>query len=160
VAGIPAFAFLRAVDHLAGDSDAAMRTIAVVVLVAAGTYQLTPLKARCLRHCRSPLAQLLHFGNFKGRGVDLKVAFHHAGYCLGCCWALMLLFAAFGIMSVWTMIGLAVVVFAEKFGRHGETLARSIGVACFLLAALVAVSPNVAHELIPTSDMPAMTNRM
>jgi len=157
--GVPAFAVLRTVDHVAADSDAAMRSVVIVVLVAAGMYQLTPLKARCLRHCRSPLAQLLHFGNFKGRGVDPKVALHHAGYCLGCCWALMLLFVAFGIMSVWAMVGLAVVVFAEKLGRHGETLARGIGIACFALAALVALSPAIAHNLIPASDMPTMTSR-
>ena len=158
--GIPAYAVLRGVDHVAGDADAAMRTIAVVVLVAAGAYQLTPLKTRCLRHCRSPLGQLLHFGNVKGRGRDLKVALHHSGYCLGCCWALMLLFVAFGVMSVWAMVGLAVVVFAEKFGRYGETFARSIGIVCLALAALVAVSPTVAHKVIPATDMGAMTSRM
>jgi len=137
-----------------------MRAIAAVVLLAAGIFQLTPFKSRCLRHCRSPLAQLLHFGNVKGSGRDLKVALHHAGYCLGCCWALMLLFVAFGIMSVWAMVGLAVVVFAEKFGRYGETFARVMGIACLALAALVAVSPTVAHKVIPASDMGAMTSRM
>src|SRR5262245_38650263 len=88
LAGLPGYAVLRGVDLVARDADAAMRTIAVVVLLAAGAYQLTPLKTRCLRHCRSPLGQLLHFGNVKGRGRDLRVALHHAGYCLGCCWAL------------------------------------------------------------------------
>jgi predicted metal-binding membrane protein len=160
LAGIPGYAILRGVDHVIGDSDSAMRTIAVVVLVATGVYQLTPLKTRCLRHCRSPLGQLLHFGNVKGRGRDLKVALHHAGYCLGCCWALMLLFVAFGIMSVWAMVGLAVVVFAEKFGRYGETFARVVGIACLALAVLVTVSPTVAHKVIPATDMSAMTSRM
>ena len=96
-AGIPAYIALRFVDDRVADSTATMRTIAVVVLVAAGVYQLTPLKAVCLRHCRSPLGQLLHYGNIKGRGKDLKVALHHAGFCLGCCWALMALFLAFGV---------------------------------------------------------------
>ena len=158
LAGIPAYAILRGVDHVAGHADAAMRTIAVVVLVAAGAYQLTPIKTRCLRHCRSPLGQLLHYGNVKGRGRDVKVALHHAGYCLGCCWALMLLFVAFGVMSVWAMVSLAVVVFAEKLGRHGEASARRIGIVCLVLAALIAVSPTVAHRVIPATDMGAMTN--
>ena len=157
LAGIPAYAALRVVDHVASNSDAAMRVIAVVALIAAGAYQLTPMKRRCLRHCRSPLAQLLHFGNIKGPGRDLRVAFHHAGYCLGCCWALMLLFVAFGVMSVWAMVGLALVVFAEKVGRHGDTFARSIGVACLALAVLVVVSPTVAREVIPATDTGAMT---
>jgi predicted metal-binding membrane protein len=159
-AGIPAYAALRLVDHFAGVSDAAMRAVAVVVLVAAGAYQLTPLKTRCLRHCRSPLAQLLHFGNIKGRGRDLKVALHHAAYCLGCCWALMLLFVAFGVMSVWAMVGLAVVIFAEKLARHGDAFARSIGVACLVLSALVTVSPTIAHKIIPATDTTTMTNSM
>jgi predicted metal-binding membrane protein len=60
VAGLPTYAVLRLVDRVAGDSDTTMRSIAVVTLAAAGAYQLSPLKARCLRHCRSPLAQLLH----------------------------------------------------------------------------------------------------
>jgi predicted metal-binding membrane protein len=160
LAGIPGYAVLRAVDHLAGDADAAMRTIAVVVLIATGVYQLTPLKTRCLRHCRSPVGQLLHFGNVKGRARDLKVALHHAGYCLGCCWALMLLFVAFGVMSVWAMVGLAVVVFAEKFGRNGESFARGVGMVCLILAVLIAVSAAVAHKVIPATDMGAMTSSM
>ena len=86
------------------DSPTAMRAIAVVVLVLAGVYQLTPLKAVCLRHCRSPLGQLLHYGNIKGPTRDLKVALHHGGYCLGCCWALMALFIAFGVMNIWAML--------------------------------------------------------
>jgi predicted metal-binding membrane protein len=160
LAGIPAYAALRVVDHVAGDSDAAMRAIAVVVLVAAGVFQLTPLKTRCLRHCRSPLAQLLHFGNIKGRARDIKVAFHHAGYCLGCCWALMLLFVTFGVMSVWAMVGLAVVVFTEKLGRHGDRLARIVGVACLILASLVVASPTIAHAVIPGTGGAAMSTHM
>src|SRR5262249_38286010 len=107
---IPAYVVLRVVDHYAGDSDNAMRAIAAGVLAVAGVYQLTPLKARCLRHCRSPLAQLLHYGNVRGPLRDLKVSIHHALYCVGCCWALMALFIAFGVMNVWIMVVLAAVV--------------------------------------------------
>jgi len=151
LAGLPAYASLRIVDHVAGGSNAAMRTIAVRVLVAASIYQFTPLKTLCLRHCRSPLAQLLQFGNVKGRVRDVKVALRHAGYCLGCCWALMVLFIAFGVMSVWAMVGLAVVILAEKFGRHGAIFTRIVGAACLALALLILVSPTVAHVIIPAN---------
>ena len=151
-AGIPAYYVLRGVDHFVADSDTALRNIAVITLAAAGVYQLSPLKSRCLRHCRSPLAQLLHYGNVKGRLRDLKVAIHHAGYCLGCCWALMALFVAFGVMNVWVMIGLAAIVLAEKVLRSGETIGRIAGLGFLILAGLVLVSPSVADALLPTMD--------
>jgi predicted metal-binding membrane protein len=158
--GLPTYALLRIVDHVAGGSDTAMRAIAVTVLVAAGAYQFTPLKTVCLRHCRSPLAQLLQFGNVKGRLRDLKVALHHAGYCLGCCWALMVLFIAFGIMSVWAMVGLAVVILTEKLGRHDAIFTRIVGAACLALALLVVVSPAVAHAIIPATGADGMATNM
>ena len=56
------------------------------VLVAAGAYQLTPLKDFCLRHCRSPIAFLLHVSGYKGRLRDVRVGIYHGVYCVGCCW--------------------------------------------------------------------------
>ena len=153
--GIPAYYLLRAVDHFAGDNDSAMRSIAVVTLLAAGIYQLSQLKAHCLRHCRSPIAQLLHYGNVKGPARDLKVALHHAAYCLGCCWALMALFIAFGVMNVWVMIGLATVVLGEKILRHGDAIGRVAGAVCLAAAVLVVLSPSVADKLIPASRSPS-----
>ena len=153
-AGIPAYLALRFVDDRVDDSTATMRTIAVVLLVAAGVYQLTPLKAMCLRHCRSPLAQLLHYGNIKGPGKELKVALHHAGFCLGCCWALMALFLAFGVMNLWAMLGLALIVFSEKLLPHGETIGRLVGAAFVVLALLVATSHRVADAIVPSSPAP------
>jgi predicted metal-binding membrane protein len=149
-AGIPAYFALRIVDDQVADKPATMRAIAIVVLAAAGIYQLTPLKAVCLRHCRSPLGQLLHYGNIKGRARDLKIAVHHAGFCLGCCWALMALFIAFGVMNLWAMLGLAVVVVSEKLLRHGETIGRFAGVVFVVLALLVAASPRVADAVVPS----------
>ena len=155
VAGIPTYALLRLVDHVTGDSDMTMRSIAAVTL-AAGAYQLSPLKARCLRHCRSPLAQLLHYGNVKGPLRDLKVALHHAGYCLGCCWALMALFIAFGVMNLWAMLGLAVIVVGEKVLRRGEAIGRYAGGAFLLLSVLVLASPSVANAIVPSSGAGSM----
>jgi predicted metal-binding membrane protein len=152
LSGIPAYAVLRLVDHAGGNGNTTMRNIAVGVLAAAGAYQLSPLKARCLRHCRSPLAQLLHYGNVKGRMRDLKVALHHAGYCLGCCWALMALFIAFGVMNLWAMLGLAAVVLGEKVLPRGEAIGRLAGGACVVLAVLVLASPRVANTVVPSMN--------
>lgn len=148
--GIPAFLALRFVDDHVAHDGAAMRTLAAVLLAAAGVYQLTPLKAVCLRHCRSPLGQLLRYGNVKGRARDLRVALHHAAFCLGCCWALMALFVAFGVMNLWAMLGLALVVVSEKLLRHGQTISRLAGAAFIVLALLVVASPRVADAIVPT----------
>jgi predicted metal-binding membrane protein len=151
-AGIPTYALLRLVDRLTGNSAVTVRSIAVVALVSAGAYQLSPLKARCLRHCRSPIAQLLRYGNVKGPLRDLKVALHHASYCLGCCWALMGLFVAFGVMNVWAMLGLAAIVVGEKALPRGETAGRVAGAGMLVLAVLVLASPAVADALVPSME--------
>src|SRR5580693_4256578 len=64
---------------------------AAVILAVAGLYQFSPVKARCLKHCRSPLGFLLHFGNYSGRLRDVRVGAYHGAYCVGCCWSLMLI---------------------------------------------------------------------
>jgi predicted metal-binding membrane protein len=158
--GIPAYLALRVVDRHLTDSPVEMRILAAALLAAAGLYQLTPLKAVCLRHCRSPLSQLLHYGNVKGRARDLKVALHHATFCLGCCWALMTLFVAFGVMNVWAMLGLAAIVLSEKLLRHGEAIGRLAGAAFIVLAVSVAASPRVANSVVPSvpSDAAPMTD--
>ena len=68
--------------------------LAAAILIGAGLWQLTPLKAVCLRHCRSPLGFLM--GSFRaGPGGALRMGIEHGAYCLGCCWFLMgLLFSA------------------------------------------------------------------
>jgi predicted metal-binding membrane protein len=154
--GVPAYGLLRLVDDHALEGSSTTRAVAVAVLAIAGVYQLTPLKAICLRHCRSPLGQLLHYGNMKGPARDLKVALHHAGFCLGCCWALMALFVAFGVMNVWAMLGLAALVVSEKLSRHGETVGRVAGAALIVLAILVATSPRVADAIVPAPNSPTM----
>jgi predicted metal-binding membrane protein len=97
-------------------------------------YQLSPLKDRCLAHCRSPLAQLLPNGSERGRFRDLRVGAHHGAYCLGCCWGLMVILVAVGVMNIAAMIGLAVVVLVEKTWRWGPLAGRLAGVAALGLA--------------------------
>jgi len=56
---------------------------------------LTPLKDRCLAHCRSPLALLFRYASFRGRRRDVRAGVHHAAVCVACCWTLMALLVAF-----------------------------------------------------------------
>ena len=65
-AGIPAFLLTAFVAQLVDDHPAWATAVAVAVFASCGVYQLTPLKARCLKHCRSPLSLLLHYGAYRG----------------------------------------------------------------------------------------------
>ena len=114
-----------------------------------GIYQLTPLKLRCLSHCRSPLAHLLHYTSFHGPLRDLRAGIEHGLYCVGCCWALMLVLIAFGVMNLAAMIGVALVIAVEKVWRFGELFARVVGVSALIFAVLVGIEPSLAPGLDP-----------
>ena len=113
-AGLPAFGLAWLAGWLTGRHPSAAHIAAVAVFAVAGAYQLTGLKDRCLARCRSPLGLLLHYGSYRGRLRDLRVGAHHGGYCLGCCWALMVILIAVGVMNVAAMVGLAALVLIEK----------------------------------------------
>jgi predicted metal-binding membrane protein len=113
-AGIPAFLLTALVARLVDDHPGWATAVAVVVFAACGVYQLTPLKSRCLKHCRSPLSLLLHYGAYRGALRDVRAGTHHGAYCLGSCWSLMALFVVVGVMNLAAMVVLAAVVLAEK----------------------------------------------
>jgi len=123
-------------DMLATD-----RPLAGAILLIAGIYQLTPLKTACLAHCRTPMGFLLSHWRGGARGA-FRMGLHHGGYCLGCCWALMLLMFVAGVMSVAAMALLSLFIVSERLlpGRWAAqvpggvllawgawTLARSFG---------------------------------
>ena len=96
------------------------------LLIAAGLYQLTPLKQACLRHCRSPL-QFISTRWRNGPGGALRMGIEHGVFCLGCCWFLMLLLFYGGVMNLYWIIGLALFVLLEKLIPLGHWLARVTG---------------------------------
>ena len=117
-----------------------------VILLAAGVFQLSPLKQVCLRACRSPLAFLL--GHWRaGRRGSLALGWSHAIYCLGCCWALMLVLVAAGAMGLRWVLLITAVVAAEKLLPGGEWIARAAGVALLLLGLTVALRPEFVTVL-------------
>lgn len=98
------------------------------LFVAAGLYQLTPLKQACLARCRSPFAFL--FNRWRdGSGGALAMGIEHGAFCLGCCWLLMALLFAVGVMNLLWVAALALLVFAEKLVPGGVWVARVSGVA-------------------------------
>jgi predicted metal-binding membrane protein len=102
------------------------RWLGAGILIAAGLSQFTPLKAMCLRRCRTPLGFLL--GNWRsGRLGALRMGLEHGAFCLGCCWFLMALLFFGGVMNLYWIAGLAVFVLLEKTVPLGHWLGRLAG---------------------------------
>ena len=100
--------------------------LAGAILVAAGAYQLTPLKGACLTHCRSPLGFLMT--NWRdGTLGALRMGVRHGAYCLGCCWALMCVLFVVGVMNLVWVAALTAFVLLEKVGPAGAIVARVAG---------------------------------
>jgi predicted metal-binding membrane protein len=99
-----------------------------VLLMLAGAYQFTPLKTACLRQCRSP-AEFLARHYRPGPLRPLSMGLQHGVYCIGCCWALMALLFAFGVMNLLWVAVLAVFVLVEKLTPAGTLIGRIGAVA-------------------------------
>lgn len=112
------------------------------VLIAAGFYQLTPLKNVCLTHCRSPLHFIIHRWR-EGHLGSLIMGIDHGAYCLGCCWGLMVVLFVLGVMNLSWMGILAAVIFIEKISKHGVIISKFVGGFLILLGFLIAVQPRI-----------------
>jgi predicted metal-binding membrane protein len=152
--GVVAFYVADWFGRLAAERAGVSQVVAVATFAVVGVFQLTPLKFRCLSHCRSPIGHLMHYLGYRGRTRDLRAGASHGWFCLGCCWALMLLMIAFGVMNVGAMVGLAAVIAIEKVWRHGERFARVFGVACLVFALVLVFEPSLAPGLDPDAIMP------
>jgi predicted metal-binding membrane protein len=135
--GVVAFVLLRGADQVLMASPTAAKWLGVTIFVSAGVYQVTPWKDWCLRHCRSPIGTLVHYIHFTGRIRDLRVGIHHGVTCVGCCWGLMIVLVAVGVMNLPAMAALGVIIFTEKLWRHGKSFSWVIG--SLLLAAGILV---------------------
>lgn len=132
-------------------SAAAMRYVALsllvptatgITLIVAGVYQISSWKRICLRHCRSPL-QFFTQHQIRSPRDSWIFGLHHGGYCAGCCWGLMAIQLALGVMSVPLMMLLALVIVAEKQWRHGEIVAWVAGGAAIAAGILLVVRATI-----------------
>jgi predicted metal-binding membrane protein len=105
-----------------------------IVLAIAGVYQLTPLKRACLRACRSPLGWMIQRWR-GGTSGAFRLGVIHGAYCLGCCWALMLILFAGGVMNLIVIVSLTAWVMVEKFAPFGERTAAASGAVLLAMAA-------------------------
>lgn len=149
--GIPVYAasvLVAAVAARSPEFAAAVPYAIAASLLAAGVYQLSPMKHACLRQCVSPLDFLMRRWK-SGYAATLRLAGAHAAYCIGCCWALMVILVVAGAMSLPWVLAIALVVLAEKVLPGGERTARVIGVALIIAGIVVALRPELAAALRP-----------
>jgi predicted metal-binding membrane protein len=107
-----------------------------VLLIGTGLYQLSPLKRSCLGRCRNPFQFIVtHWRT--GMPGALRMGVVHGFYCLGCCWAMMVLLFLGGVMNIFWIAGIATYVLLEKLVRRGQWLTRGAGVALIVAGALV-----------------------
>ncbi len=111
------------------------RYVVAPVALAGALYQVVPFKQACLRHCRGPFSFFLEHWREGARGALLMGA-RHGAYCVGCCWMLMLVLLALGVMSVTWMAVVSVAIAVEKLAPAGW--ARRAGI--LLTAALGALA--------------------
>jgi predicted metal-binding membrane protein len=118
-----------------------MKTTSPIVggtlIAVAGAYQFSPLKTVCLKHCRSPLAFLLTRWRDGNQGA-LRMGFEHGIFCLGCCWALMVLLFVGGVMNLFWVAAIALFVLLEKLVPRGDLWGRLGGGALMVVGAALA----------------------
>ncbi|MBA2285187.1 MAG: DUF2182 domain-containing protein [Ktedonobacteraceae bacterium] len=114
--------------------------IGAVTFFIAGLFQFSPLKGRCLDMCRTPLGFFMRHYR-KGMGAAWHLGLRHGGYCLGCCWALMLVMFGVGVGNLAGMAALTGAMVIEKTLPGGKRLSPLIGIMLLLLALLWFVHP-------------------
>jgi predicted metal-binding membrane protein len=168
-AGLAAYALIevvRSLDPRFLAWDKGGPYVAGAVIAGAAIYELTPLKAACLRNCRDP--RLLVERRRPGRLGALWTGIEHGGFCVGCCWALMAALFALGVMSIGWMVLIAAVIAIEKLLPRISLAILGIVLGLAVLAASVAfASDHVPGLTIPNSpeamqgmDAMGMDNRM
>ncbi len=113
------------------------------LLLLAGAYQFAPLKQACLTKCRNPMTFFIAHWR-EGLAGALRLGLHHGAYCVGCCWALMLLMVATGTMDLGFTAGLTVLMLIEKVLPAGLWIGRAVGVA-LVAWGTVWIAPGLIH---------------
>ncbi len=114
--------------------ESASLPLSGAIVIAAGLYQMTPLKQSCLSHCRSPVSDFARRWR-PGLSGALRMGMEHGLYCTACCWALMLLLFAAGVMSLAAIAAITVFVLLEKVVPLGTRGGIATGVPLLLVGA-------------------------
>lgn len=157
--GVPVYAGYVLVGRFAQGSvpfNTALPYMIAATLFAAGTYQFTSVKRACLRKCETPLFFLMRRWR-SGYGATFRIALDHAIYCVGCCWALMLILVVAGAMSLPWVLAIGLAVFAEKILPRRWRTAQVIGMVLIVLGGMIAMRPELARTLRGTHAPAGMT---
>ena len=128
------------------------------ILISAGAYQFSPLKARCLGYCESPMSFFMRRWR-NGTAGAVTMGTYHGLYCLGCCWPYFLIMVALGWMDILWMALFAGIIFGEKMWSRGIWVARAAGVGIVIAGIIVAlgvVDISGGHGAMMDHEMPAM----
>lgn len=146
--GLPVYAVWKRLAGPLADATPTAGRIAGAVLVVAAAYQVSPLKAVCLEHCRSPFSFFMRHGKNLHRPTGAVLAgAHHGLFCLGCCWMLMAVLVAFGTMQLAWMAVVAAVILFEKVAPFGERLAPVVGGLFLVLGVVLLFHPTTVGQL-------------
>jgi predicted metal-binding membrane protein len=141
--GALAYVFASVADRVAGQSMWLMANasrIGGAVLIAAGLYQLSPLKSVCLSRCRTP-TQFIMTSWRDGYGGALRMGIEHGLFCVGCCWLLFLIVFPLGMMNIVALGLLTTLIFAEKALPVGVLASRLAAAALIVYGIVVLVAP-------------------
>jgi predicted metal-binding membrane protein len=143
--GVAPYGAYLGVSRLAAEAGQSqwLPLVAGSILVFAGVYQFTGWKQICLHKCQSPFAFIVTHDFEGGAPSALRAGVWHGIYCLGCCWALMIVLLVVGIMNLAWMVGIFLVFLAEKSWRHGLMLAKVAGAALVILGVVVIIEPSI-----------------
>jgi len=116
-------------------------------LIVAGAFQFSGLKQRCLSECRHPA---VYISRHYRRGIvaAFRLGRDHGLFCLGCCWALMLVMFGAGVANLMWMAPLALIMLVEKTARDGDRLTAPVGCGLLALGALVLAHPSWLPSLL------------
>jgi len=112
--------------------------VGVVVLMIAGLFQFSGLKYRCLDKCRTPFSFVNeHWSGRAEHRQSFMLGVHHGLFCVGCCWAIMLLMFIVGTGRVGWMLAIGAIMAIEKNVAWGKRLSASLGVSLLLVSAVI-----------------------
>jgi predicted metal-binding membrane protein len=154
LAGVLAYGVAVAGDALADESNWVMDNAARIgggLLIAAGIYQLSPLKYVCLNKCRSPISFILNSWR-DGFGGSFRMGLEHGVYCLGCCWLLFLILFPLGMMNIAVLALITLLIFAEKSAPIGRQVAILAAVALIVYGAVVIFVPDALPMMMDDSQ--------
>lgn len=132
------------IDNLARSQHPGL--LSGTTLIVAGAFQFSGLKEHCLKACRHPLSFLTHHYQ-RGLPAAWNLGIHHGLYCLGCCWALMLVMFAVGVSHLTWMLVLTGVMVIEKTSRWSRILVPVVGVGLIVWGTATLLHPAFLSEM-------------